>query len=77
MEAVAVDRAGDEIDGLASKLELVVCGLNPDYQLKIVLNNEESQVVKEAQNITRSVIFEVITNRIQYYKFILLEIQHH
>lgn len=77
MEAVAVDRAGDEIDGLASKLELVVFVLNPDYQLKIVLNNEESQVVKEAQNITRSVIFEVITNRIQYYKFILLEIQHH
>ena len=58
MEAVAVDRAGDEIDGLASKLELVVFVLNPDYQLKIVLNNEESQVVKEAQNITRLAMFK-------------------
>jgi|FrelakmetLWP11LW_1041352.scaffolds.fasta_scaffold67284_2 hypothetical protein len=52
MEAVAMDRAGDA-DGLMSKLELIVFVLSPEFQLKIVLNNEESQVVKEAQNITR------------------------
>ena len=52
MEAVAMDRAGDA-DGLMSKLELIVFVLSPEFQIKIVLNNEESQVVKEAQNITR------------------------
>ena len=52
MEATAVDRAG-AADGLTSKLDLIVYVLSPDYQLKVVLNNEEAQVVKEAQNITR------------------------
>jgi hypothetical protein len=52
MEAVAVDRSGDP-GGLTSKLDLVVFVLNPEYQIKIVLNSEEAQVVREAQNITR------------------------
>ena len=54
MEAVAIDRGGDT-GGLESRLELVVFVLSPEFQLKIVLNNDENQVVKEAQNITRSV----------------------
>ena len=52
MEAIAVDRAGDA-NGLLSKLDLIVYVLSPEYQLKVVLNNEEPQVVKEEQNITR------------------------
>ncbi len=52
MEAVAMDLGGSP-DGLMSKLGLIVYVISQEYQLKVVLSNQESEVVKETQNITR------------------------
>jgi len=52
MEAMASDLGGSP-DGLTSKLGLIVYIISHEYQLKVVLSNQETEVVKEAQNITR------------------------